>query len=551
LQHQTSVGGAAARAQPVEKTAANNLQDYVVQFLVSDTEIDPNVAARDADSKKKKAKQEETVNVDLTALELLFLARRNRGLSRTQGFSYLFHILSVVSLPSVQEESLRRMPLALRGITVDETSDVAAPPAEGSSDMFHYLDGIHGCDKEITDRLQGTFQKLFTKLAVLLQTLAPLENKAGVVPTVKYNHFPLCLSVLSCWGMKFDESDHAFLDASNIIHIIRSLMEMTNASTASTAKAEVEDVKGPDGREVKVQDGAQDEDAGSSAAATVQKDNDAVSELKNAAWLTFRLLALSGFEKSSEAPASNAALLGLVQATVATVSPSKLSRFQKGLLELTLSIISNSAGTFLQEQAAAAKKEALAASKKKSKPSKGGDSQQDEDSGDSTGMVDDGDLMPVGKQVKPKKGGQSKPKKPKQGKKKNKRPVVEDDIDDDGGDEMDGADDDLGDDDAHEADIIDDDADAMDDALGDEDPDAQGPMGDEEPLGDEDGHSGHPDEVDPLHTDSAPGMAGMLAAMGMPANASWHGNACWNASWSGTAWNGNGRCHGRNASWNG
>ena len=31
---------------------------------------------------------------------------------------------------------------------------------------------------------------------------------------------------MACWGMKFDQNDHLFLDQCGVIHLIRRLMEM-------------------------------------------------------------------------------------------------------------------------------------------------------------------------------------------------------------------------------------------------------------------------------------------------------------------------------------
>jgi len=201
--------------------------DWAVQFLRSDQDIDPVVAAEKEKAAKKRASavatnpdadsnssnQDGSV-VKMSPSELLdfLLVRRHRALMRSVGFRFLSQLLSTPStcattspFLSVQHELVRFLPAALRGQKDKETNDSAnatwklseekALEVELGSDSepedafarykkkkkdkedeaktdnksgFHFSQDTASCGLDTEQQLAESFQLLFAKLVVML-----------------------------------------------------------------------------------------------------------------------------------------------------------------------------------------------------------------------------------------------------------------------------------------------------------------------------------------------------------------------------------------------
>jgi hypothetical protein len=383
LQRQLSISKHSkdANGKNSKRSAQSNghaLLDHLVQFLRSDTDIDPSVAQEREKSRKNKAsaaassagadgdaagsgaskQDDDAVRLSTSHLLQFLLIRRHRAISRSVGFRFLSQLLCSApnSAPtpflSVQQELLKYLAPALRGSadkdakSTDLAAAAARAPADDDADLasdsegedyeaarkgssgrddeavkedknkagFVYTSDLFGAGPRLSSQLAKSFQQLFQQLARLLhgQVRALLHSAGGGAdqaaaddaPSADWELSPrgptgptgptgasatvaplssdaLSLAVLASLAQSFSPSDHPFLDSSGLIHTIRRLMELdvtpTPASIASAALAAKLSAS-----------------AGGKAALTapVQAASSKL-KLKESAWFTFRLLALS------------------------------------------------------------------------------------------------------------------------------------------------------------------------------------------------------------------------------------------------------------------
>lgn len=77
--------------------------------------------------------------------------------------------------------------------------------------------------------LPSSVQSSVTSLSSVSVSQTPASlglTSSGSAHTAIQSSDYLALSILACWGMKFDQTDHMFLDQCGVIHLIRRLMEM-------------------------------------------------------------------------------------------------------------------------------------------------------------------------------------------------------------------------------------------------------------------------------------------------------------------------------------
>jgi N-acetylneuraminic acid mutarotase len=337
--------------------------DVLMQFLKSDIEIDPaaQAAADKAKAKKKGAavvdaieEEEQPIKFNAKLVEKFLMLRRGRALARIMGFQYFFKLASNSSYLSVQHEILRYLGPALRGTSGKEQAKEPEPvkgpdgkiedaPPPKPMKPFHYSDNTQGAGSILATSLNAAFRDLFGKLGTALKQqvmgIVPSAFESSSSPTTaqgaavaasggitSFDH--LCLAILACWGMKFDHGDHMFLDQCGVIHLIRKLMEMVVPPVDKRAKPKAGDdkKKGP--------------------------ELSSRQRLKEAAWATFRLLALAGFDE--ETPSA----VTVKRTSVKSDDHKDLTKFQVSIIELTFSIIRGTADIFFAQDAKRREEEA-------------------------------------------------------------------------------------------------------------------------------------------------------------------------------------------------
>jgi hypothetical protein len=287
LTRQVSIG-AAAPANPFAmlgtgKKKEYTLSDMFLQYLKSDVEVDPAEAALRAEKEKKQKKpggadkekveaglEEEEQQLELPRLEQLLVIRRLRALSRAAAFRYFRLLVESSPFLSAQHEALRFLAPALRGEPFDAPKDEDKEEEDELTALlgikkkkkaerttFHYSDNTHGTGPALAAQLSDSFKGLFVKLGTILKSQLEISEAnastadskdvkaaaaaaapASAAADSALSNPDLSLAALACFAQGFTRSDHAFLDQSGIIHLVRRLMEIDPPKPVKAAKVQ-------------------------------------------------------------------------------------------------------------------------------------------------------------------------------------------------------------------------------------------------------------------------------------------------------------------------
>jgi len=386
LQRQGSMSNKSGAKDNLRKRPApsgHSLLDYLVQFLRSDIDIDPTVAAERERTKKKKAaslaesavveddaaggakKDEGLVALSPSHLMQFLLLRRHRALSRAEGFRFVHQLLSTSAstLPtpflSVQSELLKHLAPSLRGAVEKEKSldlkagasaicdelageddedDSTGSKTKSDEDAtkgrmesgFHFSTDTAGAGRKIAAALSQAFQQLFAKLVLQLhgQARAVLE-KPLVVDGASKASSPRSASIPLLSSDALSLSILASLGMA-FTHSDHAFLDSSGLIHTIRRLMELDATPA-----------ATASDALPSALALASAKQAVASrlKLKESSWFCFRLLALSGFGGSSMAVAGESSNNG-----------TQLTKFQTSLLELTSSVIEQASHAFLDSK---------------------------------------------------------------------------------------------------------------------------------------------------------------------------------------------------------
>jgi len=351
LRRQVSVSGASAVSAATLVGLGGNtdseakqygLSDFILQFIKSDTEIDPAVAAAQEKAKANRnpamvvVEEQEPIRFRCPVMTRCLLRRRERAQLRTSGLLSFARLASLGALRSVQLELMRYLAPALRddleSLNKNDDSSDSKHSGSGSSEedsdksakpvsSFHYTDGTLGCGTALADDLSAAFQELFGKLCAILKQQLAVILTSDVSPSAD----ALAMSVLACWGMNFNERDHRYLDQTGAVHLLRKVIELETKADEPGTKSKTK--KG-------------------------ESQLNSRQRLRETGWSTFRLLALSGFQRDATTQPQAMATRPIVSETPTAdlARQGELSQFQSSLAELTLSLIKKAVDLFLDSK---------------------------------------------------------------------------------------------------------------------------------------------------------------------------------------------------------